>query len=138
MSIFPPRVGTALSEVLDSFVLVLWYAGIQITLLIAGCQSIPGTIYEAASIDGANGWETLWKITLPGILPFILVSMIYTLVDLSSLIDNPVLLMITEAIDDPVIQGMGYASAIGWIYQLVIMLMIGLIFLLFRKSATRV
>jgi ABC-type sugar transport system permease subunit len=116
---------------------VLWYAGIQITLLIAGCQSIPGTIYEAASIDGANAWETLWKITLPGILPFILISLIYTIVDLSSLIDNPILELINDAMANPLTQGMGLASTIGWVYQLVIMALIGVVFFLFRKSTPK-
>lgn len=32
-------------------------------------QSIPGELYEAASIDGASGWQQLWKITLPMIRP---------------------------------------------------------------------
>jgi ABC-type sugar transport system permease subunit len=133
----PPRIAVALTDVLDSFVLVLWYAGIQIVLLIAGCQSIPGTIYEAASIDGANAWETLWKITLPGILPFILISTIYTIVDLSSLIDNPILGLINDAMANPLTQGMGLASAIGWIYQLAIMALIGAIFLMFRKTTPK-
>jgi len=133
----PPRVAVAMADVLDQFVLVLWYAGIQITLLIAGCQSIPGSIYEAASIDGANAWETLWKITLPGILPFILISSIYTIVDLSSLIDNPILELINDAMENPVTQGMGLGSAIGWIYQLAIMVLIGAIFLLFRRTTPK-
>jgi len=133
----PPRIAVALSDVLDSFVLVLWYAGIQITLLIAGCQSIPGTIYEAASIDGANAWETMWKITLPGILPFILISLIYTIVDLSSLIDNPILEIINDAIANPLTQGMGLASAVGWVYQVVIMLLIGAVFFMFRKATPK-
>jgi ABC-type sugar transport system permease subunit len=133
----PPRIAVALSDVLDQFVLVLWYAGIQITLLIAGCQSIPGSIYEAASIDGANAWETMWKITLPGILPFILISLIYTIVDLSSLIDNPILGLINYAMDNPLTQGMGLASTIGWVYQLVIMALIGGVFLLFRKATPK-
>ena len=133
----PPRIANALTEVLDSFILILWYAGIQITLLIAGIQSIPPAIYEAASIDGANGWERLWKITLPGILPFILISMIYTLVDQCTVADNPLLLMMTDAINvNSEFQGMGYAATVGWIFQAVIMALIGLIFLLFRKATS--
>jgi ABC-type sugar transport system permease subunit len=130
----PPLMATALEDILNSFILILWYAGIQITLLIAGCQSIPGTIYEAASIDGANGWETLWKITLPGIFPFILISLIYTLVDQCTVQDNPLFLLIDAAINtNATYQGMGYASTIGWIFQIMIMALIGLIFFLFRR-----
>ena len=133
----PPRIAHAMREVLESFVLVLWYAGIQITLLIAGCQSIPGSLYEAASIDGANSWETMWKITLPGILPFILISLIYTIVDMSTLITNPIMEIVEYALGAPLSQGMGYASTVGWIYQIVIMIMIGAIFMMFRKATPK-
>jgi len=133
----PPQVASAMGDVLDNFVLVLWYAGIQITLLIAGCQSIPGTIYEAAAIDGANAWESMWKITLPGILPFILICTIYTIVDLAALIDNPIMDMINNAMNYPLTQGMGLGSAIAWAYQVVIMFFIGLIFLLFRRTTVK-
>lgn len=34
-------------------------------VLLAGLQSIPVELYEAASVDGANGWHRFWKITLP-------------------------------------------------------------------------
>ncbi|MDF2815781.1 MAG: transporter permease, partial [Paenibacillus sp.] len=52
-------------RVLDSFVLILWYSGVQILIFLAGRQTIPPSVYEAARIDGANPWETFWKITLP-------------------------------------------------------------------------
>lgn len=135
---FSPKLADALVSVLESFILILWYAGIQITLLIAGIQSIPQTIYEAAAIDGANSWEKLWTITLPGILPFILISLIYTLVDQCTVVDNPVMTMITDALNTNIeTQGMGYASTVGWLFQFVIMVLIGLIFLLFQKSTAQ-
>ena len=37
-------------------------------------------MYEAAQIDGASGWESFWKITLPVIKPMILLNTIYTIV----------------------------------------------------------
>ncbi|HBB61024.1 MAG TPA: ABC transporter [Lachnospiraceae bacterium] len=38
---------------------------ISVVIFIAGIQSIDSTFYEAAAIDGANGWQKLWSITFP-------------------------------------------------------------------------
>ena len=37
--------------------LILWYAGIPILIFLAGLQKVDGSIYEAASIDGASPWD---------------------------------------------------------------------------------
>jgi multiple sugar transport system permease protein len=51
-------------------------------LLLAGLQSIPTTLYEAASLDGATGWRQFWTITLPLLRPvalsILLLGLIYT------------------------------------------------------------
>lgn len=44
-------------------------AGYAMVLFLAGLQSIPAVFYEAASIDGANGWRRFWRITLPLLAP---------------------------------------------------------------------
>lgn len=41
--------------------------GLYMLLFIAGLQNIDHTLYEAAEIDGANGWQKLWNVTLPGL-----------------------------------------------------------------------
>lgn len=53
--------------------------GIPITLFTAGFQSIPEEIYEASALDGANGWQTFWGITLPQMVPTILRVMMLTI-----------------------------------------------------------
>jgi ABC-type sugar transport system permease subunit len=48
------------------YILAIWKANSLVALLVlAGLQSIPDEVYEAASIDGANAWQRLWRITLP-------------------------------------------------------------------------
>jgi len=45
------------------------YIGYFVILFITGIASIPPAIYEAATIDGANPWQSFWKITLPLLKP---------------------------------------------------------------------
>ncbi|MCA9877906.1 MAG: sugar ABC transporter permease [Thermomicrobiales bacterium] len=45
-------------------------------LLLAGLQGIPGSLYEAASLDGARPWRRFWDITLPMMRPVILVVLL--------------------------------------------------------------
>lgn len=133
---FHPRIAGTVTDILNSFVIILWYSGVQIVLLLAGLQSIPSSIYEAAAIDGANGWETLWKITLPGLVPFILIVTVYTVVDQFTMPSNPMMGMIHWNMYEGT-RGMGYATAMGWLYVGFILLMLAAIFLIFRKTFAR-
>lgn len=56
-------------------------SGIQILIFLAGLQSISPSVYESASIEGASGWETFWKITFPMISPIIYLNLIYSIID---------------------------------------------------------
>jgi len=50
-------------------------------LLLAGLQVIPEDVYEAAEIDGANGWQRFVQITMPLLRPAILVTLIFRTLD---------------------------------------------------------
>ena len=50
-------------------------------LLLAGLQVIPGDLYEAAAVDGANRLQQFWRITMPLLLPAILVTLIFRTLD---------------------------------------------------------
>src|SRR5881275_767961 len=50
-------------------------------LLLAGLQVIPGDLYEAAAVDGANAVQQFYRITLPLLLPAILVTLIFRTLD---------------------------------------------------------
>ena len=53
-------------------VLMCWQQiGYMMIIYIAGLQSIPGEVMEAAQIDGANSWQCLWKVTIPMMMPSI-------------------------------------------------------------------
>lgn len=56
-------------------------SGVQIIIFIAALQSIPGSMYEVANIEGATAYETFWKVTFPMIMPHIITNVVYTVVD---------------------------------------------------------
>ena len=56
-------------------------SGVQIVIFLAGLQSIPPTVYEAAKIEGATPYETFWLITFPMVSPLILTNVVYTIID---------------------------------------------------------
>lgn len=53
--------------------------GYIMVILIAGILAIPKDYYEAAAIDGANGWTALWRITLPLLMPVLTVTTVLNL-----------------------------------------------------------
>jgi len=57
-----------------------WYP-FSFLVFTAGLQTIPAEEYEAAAIDGANGWQMLRTIVLPHLAPFTLVIMLSRLLD---------------------------------------------------------
>lgn len=48
-------------------VTVWWIIGLPMMLFLAALQQVPGEVYEAAALDNASRWRTLWHITLPAI-----------------------------------------------------------------------
>ncbi|MGC3954960.1 MAG: sugar ABC transporter permease [Propionicimonas sp.] len=61
-------------------------------LVLAGLQSIPGDVYEAASMDGAGKWNTFWSITLPLLTPAIAVAAVFRILDALRVFDLPYVL----------------------------------------------
>ncbi len=53
-------------------IMSLFQIGEGFVVLLAGLQSIPRAIYEAAHVDGATRWQSFWRITLPLITPWLL------------------------------------------------------------------
>jgi len=56
------------------------FMGFYTLILLAGLQSIPADLYEAASIDGASEWHSFWSITLPLLMPTMIVVLVLSLI----------------------------------------------------------
>lgn len=70
-------------------ILMCWQqVGYMMIIYIAGLQSIPGDLYEAASIDGTTRWQCLWRITIPMCMPSITICTFLTLTNGFKLYDQ--------------------------------------------------
>ncbi|YCH31898.1 sugar ABC transporter permease [Erwinia sp. D4-22] len=56
-------------------------------MLLAALQLIPGDLYEAARVDGANAWQRFRRITLPLIMPAMIVALIFRMMDAMRVFD---------------------------------------------------
>jgi alpha-1,4-digalacturonate transport system permease protein len=62
-------------------VISVWaFMGFYTLILLAGLQAIPSDLYEAADIDGANGWQAFYGITLPLLMPSLIVVLMLSLI----------------------------------------------------------
>lgn len=106
-------------------------------MFLAALQEIPPTLYEAASIDGANRWQQFVKITLPMLRPVMLLIVVLGTIGTWQIFDQvkiltaggpldttlvPVYLIYSEAIGTNGPPVMGYASAMAFILAAIIFL----------------
>lgn len=70
-------------------ILMCWQQiGYMMIIYIAGLQSIPGELMEAARIDGANAWQTLFRVKIPNVMPSITICLFLTLTNSFKLFDQ--------------------------------------------------
>lgn len=70
-------------------ILMCWQQiGYMMIIYIAGLQNVPEALTEAASIDGATSWQTLWKVKLPMVMPSITICVFLTLTNSFKLFDQ--------------------------------------------------
>lgn len=114
---------TLMSQILNSFVFILWCTGVPALIFLSGLQKMNTAVYEAAEIDGATGWESFWKITFPNLKPMILINILYTTIFIATLSLNPII----EAIEKNLFKvetGVGVTSALSWIYFVMIVIVL--------------
>lgn len=135
--------GETVVEFIQSFInrltTIMWSSGVQILIFLAALQDIPSSIYEAARVDSADGWESFWLITLPMLAPMIQLNLVYTVLATFSMADNEVLEFIQWlAFESGDAHGYEYSCAVSWIYCVFVLLVIGLLVLLTRRFVDNV
>ncbi|MGN0618070.1 MAG: carbohydrate ABC transporter permease [Ruminiclostridium sp.] len=118
------------SDVTSSILNLIWDSGIQILIFISALQQIPTSAKEAASMEGATGWEFFWKITFPTISPMIFANLIYTIIDAFVKSDNPVMQQVMSYIKT---WEYGYSSAMAWAYFAIVAVILGIISAIISK-----
>ncbi|WP_375385128.1 carbohydrate ABC transporter permease [uncultured Microbacterium sp.] len=107
--------------------------GYYMVLFLAGLQAIPGEYYEAAEVDGANGWQKFWYITLPSLRPTTFLVLVLLSISSFKVFDlvfvmtrggpGRATLMLSQLIyQDGIINGeFGYSSAISLVLFLLVL-----------------
>ena len=125
----------------------LWAIGNFMLINIAGLQSVPTELYEAARIDGAGFWTSLRRITIPLMSPVLLYNLViiliatfqyftqaYTLTNGRGDPNNATLFINLELFREAfVFSRMGYGAAIAWLLFAVVVLLTAALFVLARR-----
>ncbi len=83
--------GNSVSAKAVIIIALIWrWTGYNMVFYLAGLQNIEYSVYEAAKIDGANGWQTFWGITVPLLKPTIIMTFIMSINGTLQLFDESV------------------------------------------------
>jgi cellobiose transport system permease protein len=132
-------------------VIVIWrWTGYNALIYLAGMQSISSDLYEAAALDGASRWQQFRHVTLPGLRPTILFTIVVSTIGASQLFGEPLLFGGGQANGGPVGQyqtlglfmyqqgwqfgQLGRAATVAWV---TFVLIIGLVLLNTRLAKLR-
>ncbi len=119
----------------------LWGVGGSMVIYLAGLKDIPSYLYEAATIDGANAFQKMRRITLPMLTPVIFFNLVMGIIGAFQYFTQAFVMTPNGGPEDSthfyslylykrawVYLDMGYASAMAWILFLVIVLLTALVF----------
>ncbi len=113
----------------------LWGAGGGMIIWLAGLKGIPQSLYEAASVDGANTWQQFRHITLPQLTPYIFFNLIMGLIGTFQIFgqafimtsggpENSTLFYVYHLFNNAFRYGrMGYASAMAWVLFAIVLVL---------------
>jgi multiple sugar transport system permease protein len=135
----PTWVGPALA------LMGLWGIGNMMLIFLAGLQSVPSELYDAAKVDGAGPWQRFTRVTLPMISPVLFYNLVIALIATFQYFTQAY--VISNGRGDPdratlffnlnlyreafTFFDMGYASALAW---LLFVIVLGLTVVLFRTA----
>ena len=114
--------------------MAVWGLGGAIVIYLAGLQDVPAELYEAAQIDGANGWQQIRNVTLPLLTPVILFNVVTGLIGSFQYFTQAYIMTNGGPGDTTLMYSlylyrtafeffkMGYGSALAWFLLVVIMI----------------
>ena len=124
----PPTICETLSGIMSNIYKIISQSGVQILIFLAALQTIPSSLYEASTVEGATAWESFWKITFPMLSPYILTNVVYTIVDTASSYNSPFMKVISS-----VSSNMGVGLAFSIIFSGLVAVMLAVFILLVSR-----
>lgn len=128
----PTKITSVIMSAFSKVILLLWLGGVQTLIFLSALQKTDKPIYEAATIDGASGWEIFWKITFPQLVPMMILNVVYTTVIYANLGND-----LTAIIQSSIVSvefGRDYSSALAWILFAIELLVIGIYTLILKLT----
>jgi multiple sugar transport system permease protein len=116
-------------------IMSLWGLGRSMVIYLAGLQGVPGHLYEAAALDGANTWQQFWSVTLPLLTPTIFFNLVLSIIGTAQTFTQAfvatnggplnatlfyVLYLYRQAFQ---LFHMGYASALAWALFIIVLVL---------------
>jgi len=113
----------------------LWGLGRGMVIYLASLQGIPKHLYEAAAIDGASGWQSFRKITLPLLTPTIFFNLVLSIISTFQTFTGAFVATNGGPLDSTLFYvlylyrqafqffNMGYASALAWVLFVIILVL---------------
>ena len=112
-------------------------------LLLAGLALVPDELHEAARVDGASTWQRFWRITIPMMMPAILVALLFRALDAFRVFDS-VFILTRGANETESVSILGYNQlitrlnlGIGSAVSVLIFICVALIAVVFLKGFGR-
>jgi oligogalacturonide transport system permease protein len=118
----------------------VWQFGTSMVLFLAGLKQVPGELYEAGRIDGANKFQQFWSITLPMLTPIVLFNLIMQTINAFQDFTAPFVITKGGPIKSTYLFSMliydngfkffhmGYAAALSWLMFLAIIIFTVVVF----------
>jgi multiple sugar transport system permease protein len=104
-----------------------WSIGPQMVIFLAGLQSVPEALHEAAAIDGGSSWQRFWAITLPMLSPVIFFNLVIGIIGSFQVFTAAFIMTGGGPVNSTLFTvlyiyrngfqyfNMGYASALAWV-----------------------
>lgn len=131
----PQSVSELLAKYINTIFDLMWDCGVPIVLFIAGLQSIPASMFEAADVEGATGWERFWYITFPMLSNTSVLVLVFVAISFFVKSNNPVIDQAFTVLLEQ--QVYSTSAAMLWTYFGIVIVLSALVFLLIDRFVLR-
>ena len=131
----PDSISELLASYINTIFDLMWDCGVPIVLFIAGLQSIPESMFEAASVEGATAWERFWYVTFPMLSNTSVLVLVYIAISFFVKSNNPVIEQAFTVLQEQ--QVYSTSAAMLWSYFGIVIVLSAVVFLIIDRAWLR-